>query len=80
LQLVHEVTFVPISKGKAMALIQSSASDFDSFYETKSRPTIAQNCPLMVLTTDGKGIVMLSYGYRYSTRKRRLIVENKHKT
>ena len=80
LQLLHEVTNVTISKGKAMALIQNSASDFDSFYEAKGSPTTAQNCPIMVLTTDGKGIVMRPEGLREATKKRRLRIETKHKT
>jgi hypothetical protein len=62
LQLLREVTSVTISKGKAMTLIQNSASDFDSFYEAKGGPKTVPNCPIMVLTTDGKG-------YRYATRR-----------
>ncbi|MEK8018397.1 MAG: ISKra4 family transposase [Candidatus Parabeggiatoa sp.] len=80
LQLLHEVTSVTISKGRAMTLIQNSASDFDSFYEAKGKPTTATNCPIMVLTTDGKGIVMRPEGLREATKKRRLTIENKHKT
>ena len=80
LQLVYEITSVKISKGKAMELIQSSASDFDSFYETHGRPTTAPKEPLMVLTTDAKGVVMRPEGLRENTKKRRKIIENKHKT
>jgi len=80
LQLVYEITGVTISKGKAMELIQSSAEDFDSFYQTKGRPTTTRNCPLMVLTTDAKGIVMRPEGLRENTKKRRLLMENKPKT
>lgn len=80
LQLLHEVTSVTISKGKAMTLVQNSASDFDSFYEAKGGPKIVPNCPIMVLTTDSKGIVMRPEGLREATRKRRLTTEKKHKT
>jgi len=80
LQLLHEVTSVTISKGKAMTLIQNSVSDFDSFYEFKGRPKTVPNCPIMVLTTDGKGIVMRPEGLREATKKRRLATENKYKT
>ena len=73
------MTGVTISKGKAMALIQNSASDFDSFYDNKSTVTTTPNCPLMVLTTAALGIVMRPEGYRYGTKKRRLSLENKHK-
>lgn len=80
LQLLYEVTSVRISKGKAMTLIQNSASDFDSFYEAKGKPKIVPNCPILVLTTDGKGIVMRPEGLREATKKRCLATKNKHKT
>lgn len=80
LQLLKEITSVKVSKGKAITLIQNSASDFDSFYEAKGKPKIVPNCPIMVLTTDGKGIVMRPEGLREATRKRRLTTNNKHKT
>ena len=51
-----------------------------SFYESKGRPKTVPNCPIMVLTTDGKGIVMRPEGLREATKKRRLATENKYKT
>lgn len=81
LQLVYEVTGVKISKGKAIQLIEASSCDFDDFYEEKSRIIFdVSPIPLLVLTTDAKGIVMRPEGLRETTKKRRVKTEHKHKT
>jgi hypothetical protein len=81
LQLVYETTGVKMSKGQAMKLIEASACDFDHFYENKARVTLdVSSFPLMVLTTDGKGIVMRPEGLREATKKRLDSTKHKHKT
>ncbi len=81
LQLVYEITGVNISKGKAIKLIDASACDFDHFYDEKTRviPDVS-SIPLMILTTDGKGIVMRPEDLREATKKRREKTKHKHKT
>lgn len=81
LQLVYEITGVTMSKGQAIKLIEASACDFDHFYENKAKVTLDISAiPLMVLTTDGKGIVMRPEGLREATKKRQEKTKHKHKT
>jgi hypothetical protein len=82
LTLVYEVSGVVISKGKALDLVQGSAIDFDNFYESTKAPKEEDisEVPLMILTTDGKGVVMRPEGLREGTKKRREQLKNKHKT
>ena len=82
LQLVYKITGVKISKGKAIDLIKKSVSDFDSFYEEKVRlpATDISSIPILVLTTDAKGVVMRAEGLRDVTRRRREQSKNKLKT
>ena len=82
IESVFDVSGVRISKQKAMELIQNASRDFDDFYEsrTQSEGKAVSSLPLMVLTTDGKGVVMRPDGLREATRKRREGSENKHKT
>ena len=82
LEAVFDVSGVKISKPKAIDLIQDAARDFDNFYEsrTQSEAKEVSSLPLMVLTTDGKGVIMRPEGLREATRKRRESSENKHKT
>ena len=82
LQLVYDITGTRISKGRAIAIVESSASDFDPFYEKISRPESVDfsSTPLLVLTTDGKGVVMRPKSLREGTKKRREKTENKHKS
>ena len=83
LDLVQEISGIRISKGKAIDLIQYASSDFDDFYISNclnSNHKKRSNRPIMVLTTDGKGVVMRPEGLREGTRKRRKQNQNKHKT
>lgn len=81
LQLVYEITGVKNRSGKAIELLEASACDFDRFYEEKTKITLdTSSIPLIVLTTDGKGVVMRSEGLRESTKKRFDSNQHKHKT
>jgi hypothetical protein len=81
-ETVSYVSGVAISKPTAIELIHEAAADFDNFYEDRihreSREIGA--LPLLVLTTDGKGVIMRPEGLREATRKRREAAENKHST
>lgn len=85
LDALWDLAGVRVSKGKAIGLIEQAAIDFDSFYEEAVRLDCAvkgsvASPPLMVLTTDGKGVVMRPGGLREGTRKRRESSANKLKT
>ena len=81
LQLVHGITGIKLSKGKAIDIIISSAHDFDQFYEKKTNiPLDVSSIPILAITTDGKGVVMRPEGLREGTKKRREKSQNKHKT
>lgn len=76
LDLVHEVTGIKIGRRQALEVVLACAVDFDDFYakpkvKPKGRPAVGSaEAPIMVLTTDGKGIVMRPEGLREGTRKR----------
>jgi len=57
LQLVYDITGTRISKGKAIAIIEGSASDFDPFYEKISRPESVcfSSTPLLGTATFNRG-------------------------
>lgn len=68
LELTKEVTGVTISKSQALEIVQKCATDFDAFYVGQKQKVC--QAPILVLTTDGKGIVMRPEGLREETRKR----------
>jgi len=67
---IEASTGADVVKRQAEVLARRAAVDFDSFYEENSREYA---CPLLttllVLTTDGKGVVMRHDGLRDETRK-----------
>lgn len=69
LDLVREVTGVVISKPTALDIVQRCAVDFDLFYDVTEEQGGGRE-PILVLTTDGKGIVMRPEGLREGTRER----------
>jgi hypothetical protein len=79
---VEYVSGVKLSKRKALDTIQHAASNFDGFYESAANLAIKDKAslPLLILTTDGKGVVMRPEGLREATLKRRENSKNKHKT
>jgi len=81
IEAVSDVAGIKIGKRKAIELIHNAAIDFDGFYESVNpKPKDISSLPLLVLTTDGKGVVMRPEGLREATRKRREKSEKKHKT
>jgi len=73
LMTIERLTGVRIGQRQALEIVKQCAIDFDSFYiETSISAKIEElsKVPIMVLTTDGKGVVMRSDGLREETRKR----------
>jgi hypothetical protein len=65
-------TGAKVAKRQAEELAARAAQDFDAFYQTRAAPTAAEvrkTSPIMVLTVDGKGIVMRPEDLRAPTRK-----------
>lgn len=60
-----------VAKRQAEELVDAAALDFDAFYDALARdpPELRVEGSLMVLSVDGKGIVMRPEGLREQTRK-----------
>lgn len=63
------VTGSPVPKRQVEELVVRAAQDFDAFYEQKSSEPEAANESLLVLSLDGKGVVMRREDLRPATRK-----------
>lgn len=75
-QSIKQITGLVIPKTSIEMLAQKAAMDFDAFYSRKNATEIGLQ-PLLILTTDGKGVVMRREDLREATRKK---AENtKHK-
>ena len=70
MSITQEVSGVKIGTRQIMKIIHSCSRDFDEFYEHTSSQEIANDFPILVLTTDGKGIVMRTEGLREATKKK----------
>ena len=70
--LIKQITGVCLSKNAVEMLASKAAVDFDAFYERQdiTKTTEVGELSLLVLTTDGKGIVMKKEDLRDTTRKR----------
>lgn len=69
---IERLTGVRIGKRQALDIVNQCAMDFDAFYQEQLLTTQegkVDKTSLMILTTDGKGIVMRSNGLREETRK-----------
>lgn len=70
---IERLTGVKIGKRQALEIVKQAAIDFDAFYQEPSLSVLSDEVnkvPIMVLTTDGKGIVMRYDGLREETQKR----------
>jgi hypothetical protein len=70
---INESTGVPVPKQQVEHITVQASSDFDAFYQANITPEKlkeAKEAPLLVLTTDGKGIVMHKDDLRPSTKKK----------
>ena len=69
---IAETTGAAVPKRQVEQLTARAAEDFDAFYETRSADSIREankTGEILVLTTDGKGIVMRREHLREATRK-----------
>ncbi len=70
-ETINKTTSGHIPKRQIEELTQRAALDFDAFYETRQyNPlNVADTGPILVITTDGKGVVMHEQDLREHTRK-----------
>lgn len=73
---IRDYTGAEIAKRQVEELASQAARDFDAFYATRAVEAEKTDDPL-VLTTDGKGIVMLQEHLREGTRRRAEQSQNK---
>ena len=68
---IGKITGGHVPKRQIEELVMRAAVDFDAFYETRQgQPAVVQhNGAVMVLSVDGKGVVMRSQDLREQTRK-----------
>jgi hypothetical protein len=66
-QIVGATTGSPVGKRQCEELIVKVSTDFDDFYAQRTVERVEASTDLMVLTTDGKGIVMHSEDLRPAT-------------
>ena len=71
-QAVGRTTGAEVAKRQVEQLAPRAAADFDAFYDSRAVATPAEadkTAPILVLTTDGKGVVMRPEALREATRK-----------
>lgn len=73
---VKQIAGVVLPRTAVEALAHKAALDFDAFYAQKT-PKAVQQAQLLILTTDGKGIVMREEDLKAATRKK--TEKTKHK-
>jgi hypothetical protein len=78
-EAVERATGVRAGKRQVEALAQRAAVDFEAFYERKARAAAAEG-DVLVLSADGKGIVMRPEALRSATAKAAARSEKKLKT
>lgn len=69
---IDEYTGIHVAKQQVEGLVEKSAVDFDEFYETRkieSPDPAKPSGPILVLTSDSKGIVVRKEDLREATRK-----------
>jgi len=78
LETLTRWTGISITKEHAQQIVRDAAQDFAGFYAARSvqeRPH-AQSFPLLILTTDGKGVLVKTDDLREATRQKRLAQSN----
>jgi len=65
---VRTTTGATVGKRQAEALTAAAAVDFDAFYAARSADESAATGSILVISTDGKGVVMRPEGLRPATR------------
>jgi len=70
LESIERWTGVTITKEQAKKIVIESAIDFKEFYDNQKEKSIPNESPLLILTSDGKGVVMRHEDLREETKKR----------
>jgi hypothetical protein len=68
-QVMGETTGSKVGKRQCEELIVKVSEDFDNFYAQRTQESVETSTDLLVITTDGKGIVMHSADLREATAK-----------
>jgi hypothetical protein len=69
---IDRTTGAEVAKRQVEQLAARAATDFDAFYDSRAAASPEQavkTAPILVLTTDGKGVVMRPEALREATRK-----------
>lgn len=66
---LQRLTGTAVGKRQVEELVRRAAVDFDSFYESRPAPEQAKTGSVLVLSADGKGVVMVPQDLREATRK-----------
>lgn len=66
---LERLTGGAVGKRQVEELVRRAAVDFDQFYQSHPAPDPAQTESVLVLSSDGKGIVMIAEDLREATRK-----------
>lgn len=66
---LERLTGAEVGKRQVEELVRRAAVDFDSFYESHPAPDHAETGSVLVVSADGKGIVMVPQDLREATRK-----------
>jgi len=77
---ICRATGVRCGKRQVEELAQAAAVDFEAFYQAKTRTEVATETDILVLSADGKGIVMRPEALRSATAKAAAASENKLRT
>ena len=77
---VEATTHTHVAKRQAENLSRAAAVDFDAFYDQRAAPKPAKTSSLLVLSSDGKGIVVRVADLRPATRKAALARKPRLKT
>lgn len=69
MQYLARETGTEVGKRQVEELVQRAAEDFDTFYESRTRDPDTPKGPILVVSVDGKGVVMRRQDLREATRK-----------
>jgi hypothetical protein len=77
LKSIEKTTGGHVPKRQIEEMASRAAQDFDAFYQTRQAGPVEETGPLLVLSVDGKGVVMRTEDLREKTRQ--AASERKHK-
>jgi hypothetical protein len=73
---IKDTTWGKIAKRQCLELVQDMAQDFAGYYQQNRYLEAEATNDLLVLTFDGKGIVMRSESLRVCTKKKRKMLKS----